>query len=710
MSRISVSVRVRAVIFTALISIFAVSSPPLLSQEAEGGEETTEETSAESSTLFESTIVGDVDPSAAVTVEDLTVPVDQLELLVKPLTLEELQTEAAAWLLILKEKVQTISAEEVAIKRENRAVEEEAAAVKSVKEAIEKIVEAEASLTESNPGTPEHEQATGELEEAKEALQEAELNVEQAIKIVKELEEDKELQELIREGEVEEEITLDRQILEEAKKERDKLTAGSAAYDGATEKIDALDKALSELEIAEEELEGAVPDSPEFQELSETVTKARAAISQATKAVLDADLAPQISEENNESSVESDQSESVLENIDKILKRIEKDIEAEAKGETEGSGDSVEQLTQAIEELEELERAQADLKNQLVVDVTGLQGEQAAIVDRFSVILDELDKKGGDTASYRRYVDAVSSIELDVTDTEGLGVRLVSWLKSEEGGVRWGINILRFIGILLASIVASYILSILANRFLKQVNTSALFREFLVVVVKRGTVVVGFLLALTSLGISLGPILALVGGASFVLAFALQSNLGNFASGLMLLITKPFDVGDEVEVCGYWSIVDSITLASTRIKNFNGDIITLPNNSVWGGDIVNHTHDKRRRLSFTIHVKFSQDVDQIKDLWLQIAGSHPDVLENPPPSSFPWNSHYNYYLSFSLKAWSPTDIYWSVYIDLLKALQKGLAEADIDLVAPRQDIHLQQAEQALQQFQLQSTEGNDLPE
>lgn len=77
---------------------------------------------------------------------------------------------------------------------------------------------------------------------------------------------------------------------------------------------------------------------------------------------------------------------------------------------------------------------------------------------------------------------------------------------------------------------------------------SELFRDFTVITIKRGVLVLGALLALASLGVSLGPVLALVGGASFVLAFALQSNLGNFASGLMLLVSKPFDVGDEVRV------------------------------------------------------------------------------------------------------------------------------------------------------------------
>jgi small conductance mechanosensitive channel len=211
-------------------------------------------------------------------------------------------------------------------------------------------------------------------------------------------------------------------------------------------------------------------------------------------------------------------------------------------------------------------------------------------------------------------------------------------------------------------------------------------------VVKRSVLLVGGLLALASIGVNLGPILAVVGGASFVLAFALQSNLGNFASGLMLLINKPFDVGDEVKVAGYWSFVDSISLASTKLKDFNGNIVTVLNNTVWGGDIINYTHADIRRIELSIKIKFQQDVDQIQKMWSDITSVHPKVLKDPGPTIFPWSASYDYHIGVGLKAWSKTDDYWDVYVDLLKALQKRLAEEGIELVAaPVHEIKLNEA-------------------
>ncbi|NEZ63840.1 small-conductance mechanosensitive channel [Leptolyngbyaceae cyanobacterium CCMR0082] len=713
-------VRIHAVIATGIIAIFSVSGFPAFSQEADGETESTEEQSI----LVESTIVGDVDPATAITVEDLTIPIDQLELFLKPLTLEELQVEAAAWFLILKDKVQEISQTEIAIKRQNEAIASQEEAAQAVTEAEAALAEAEAALAEASPGTSEYEKATEQLETAKQSLQEANQAVEKAVETGDDLEENEALRETLEEAESEEEIATARQILEEARNERDDLTAGSAAYDVATERIDALDQALIDLESAEEALEEAVPGSPEHQELTEAVESARAAVMEAAEAISEAGLAPE--EAAEEGAIQSEEAESALEKIAADIESAEEqadgdNVETEAPSviEVQAGGDidaadaaenSGEQLEGVAEELEAVADAESDLKNQLVVNVTALQGEQTGLVDRFTVVLDALDQKGGDTTSYRKYIDAVSGIELDITDTEGLGVRLVSWLRSEEGGLRWGLNLAKFVGILLASVIVSRLLARVIDRVLTRIGgTSNLFRDFAVMVVQRGVLVTGALLALASLGVSLGPILALVGGASFVLAFALQSNLGNFASGLMLLVNKPFDVGDEVKVAGYWAYVDSISLASTKLKAFNGSVVTLPNNTVWGGDIINFTHSDIRKQMIYIYVKFTQDLDKIYQMWIELAASHPQVLEDPAPGWFPWNGHYDYHICVGLSAWTKTDVYWTVYIELLKELQIRLDKMGIELAAPVQEIKFGQSAADTMATQLSSAVASQLP-
>jgi len=689
-------VSLKVLVVTTVLSLFSTTSYPALSQEA--GDDSSEE---ESVLTIESTIATDIDPSKATTVEDLKIPADQLDLLIKPMTLEELQVEAAAWFLILKDQVQEISLAELVIKRENQLIEAQDESVRALTEANESLEEAEKNLAELTPGTEEYEQATQALENAKQNLRDAETAVEEAVDLKEDLEQDDLTKEALEDAGNVGEIATARNILEEAKASRDELTAGSEAYDSATEQIDGLETALLDFEKAEEDASAAIPESPEFQELSVVVDRARASVVQAARAISSAGLSTTELEEDKPE-------EDTLENIQSELDTAAEDLETTADPDSpnsepiddsspdETSEDATDatttntsnQLEEAAEQLQEDADAETEAKNQLVVKVTELQVDRAGIVERLNTVLNALESKGGDATSYRKYISAVTAVDIDVTDTEGLGVRLVSWLKSEEGGILWGIKLGVFFAILAASFVIARILAYVTKFTLTRFsNTSSLFRDFFVVVVERGVVVGGFLVALMSLGVSLGPIFALVGGLSFVLAFALQSNLGNFASGMMLLVTKPFDVGDEVKIAGYWSYVDSITLASTIIKDFNGNLITLPNNMVWSGEIINFTHNpEKRRLSFSIKVSFNQDIDEVKELWFDIAKSHPQVLETPPPTIFAWGAQFDTHLPLSLKAWCRTDLYWSVYTELLKTLQKRLAESGIQLLSPVQTI------------------------
>jgi len=314
--------------------------------------------------------------------------------------------------------------------------------------------------------------------------------------------------------------------------------------------------------------------------------------------------------------------------------------------------------------------------------VTELQFEAEEIVERFNLVLEELEKKGGETEQYQTYINAVSGLEIDVTDTEGLRVRLVEWLTSEKGGWRWGINIAKFVAIMAASIYISKILNRLASKALSQIGASGLLRQFITTTIERGGLVLGLMLALTALEvISLGQVFALLGGISFVLAFALQSNLGNFASGLMIMLTKPFDVGDEVKVSDLWGWVDSISLANTKIKGFTGEVITVPNNTIWDSIIENLTASEIRGGSMYFRLPFKENIRKVEQILLDIAKSHPLILEEPGPGTFPWQ-YEEYYISIGLSFKTKTPDFWEVWSDLLRMIQERFEQEGIEIALP----------------------------
>lgn len=329
-------------------------------------------------------------------------------------------------------------------------------------------------------------------------------------------------------------------------------------------------------------------------------------------------------------------------------------------------------------------------REQEVVASTELKVDQDNLISRLNAVLNALDDKGGDTTTYRQYMGAVSGLDFDITDAEGLGLRFTTWLQSEEGGIRWGINILKIGGILIIALIVAPRAGKLTDKLLIPVeNISTLFRGFIVNMTKRVVWVIAVGLSLTSVGVSLGPILALLGGLSFILAFALQSNLGNFASGLMLLLYKPFDVNDEVEIAGHWAVIKKITLANTVMQVWNeGRVISVPNSTVWGSTIINHTpKDGVRKICEKICVNLNEDLVVVKEIIEQVLADHSLVLkDNFWAGSYAWQVKEvaDVYYVARCKA----EHYWTVYEDLVLQIHSRLRAAGIAFSVPEYRVSM----------------------
>ena len=625
-------------------------------------------------------------PKAAITTKQPDIPVDELRLLVKPLTSEELQNEAAAWQLLLKNKVKEISNAEIAVKRQNRSIGKQQEAAGALDQAKQALEEAEKAQKNAAPGSPEYEETTKKLEEAKQKLKTAQEAIQEVTETKKELKDDKTLNNALKQAEKTGELEQAKKTLDEAKKERENLSIGSFSYNSATQKIETLEQAIKAFEDAQEQQKGANPNSAEYKQATQKIEKATKKLKEAREAIKGSVTTGKGATE--QSTKKLDEAASALQNT---TIKAEVDTKIAGSSEVVKGEDSLnkkgQQLQKTADKLEQNAKGESALKNQLVATVTELQAARTAIVDRFNVILDELDRKGGDTKSYRSYIEAISKIEVDVKDTEGLSVRLFSWSKSKEGGLRWAMNIGKFVSIVLASVIVAQIFGLIISQILKLSRTSRLLRKFIVLSVKRGGIVVGILLALTALEVSLGPVLAVLGGASFVLAFALQSNLGNFASGLMLMVYKPFDVGDEVEVAGMLGLVDSISLANTRLKNLNSDLVTIPNNTVWNSNIINYTHDQIRRIKISIRSNYSNNIPEVRKLLVEIAKSHASVLETPAPSTSGIEL-LDSYVQINLRVWIKTSVdFWTTRAELGEMIHGEFEKAGIS-IAPSQDIRL----------------------
>jgi small conductance mechanosensitive channel len=222
-------------------------------------------------------------------------------------------------------------------------------------------------------------------------------------------------------------------------------------------------------------------------------------------------------------------------------------------------------------------------------------------------------------------------------------------------------------------------------------DQSALLTTFINNIIRRIVLFIGLITALSAIGVNVGALLALVGGSAFILGFALQDTLGNFAAGLMLLIYRPFDVGDAVDVGGVSGKVDKVSLVSTIIRTPDNKVVLVPNKQVWGQVITNSTASEERRVDMIFGIGYSDDADKAKEILERILAEHELVLDEPEPT-VQLNELGASSVNFICRPWTKTGDYWTVYWDVTKQVKKEFDAKGISFPFPQQEVHLHRVE------------------
>jgi small conductance mechanosensitive channel len=390
----------------------------------------------------------------------------------------------------------------------------------------------------------------------------------------------------------------------------------------------------------------------------------------------------------------------MLERIDELVDSAANTSAENAARELRDDSRTIEEKAQALDRAAEAVAREAESgKEQKLTQLeqlTLLDQDRTALVDRLRAVLDELalktDQSDADTLAkitdFRLYAKAVSGIKLDVEDTTSAWIVIKGWLLSDEGGKRVAFNIIKFLAIIVAAWIISRILSSLVRHALTRIaSTSRLLENFLVKSVRWIVMAVGLIMALAALEVTIGPLLAVVGAAGFVIAFALQDSLSNFASGLMILFFRPFDEGDVVDAGGISGKVQSMNLVSTTILTFDNKRMVVPNNKIWNDVITNATGVRERRVDMEFGIGYDDDIDKAHDILRDIITSHPKVLEQPEPV-IRMHTLADSSVNFIARPWAKTADYWDVYWDVTKAVKQRFDKEGIGIPFPQRDVHL----------------------
>lgn len=189
------------------------------------------------------------------------------------------------------------------------------------------------------------------------------------------------------------------------------------------------------------------------------------------------------------------------------------------------------------------------------------------------------------------------------------------------------------------------------------------------------------------IGIETTSIIAVLGAASLAIGLAFQGTLSNFASGIMLLTLRPFRVGDYIEAAGFGGTVEGIHIFNTQIVTPDHKVAIIPNSLLFNGSILNYSIKPTRRIDLTFSIGYSQDIENAKDLLIQLVSAHPLVLQEPAPL-VAVSAHTPHALSLLVRIWVRSEDYWTVHYNLLESVKNLFEQANIPVPYPQIDLSM----------------------
>ncbi len=195
------------------------------------------------------------------------------------------------------------------------------------------------------------------------------------------------------------------------------------------------------------------------------------------------------------------------------------------------------------------------------------------------------------------------------------------------------------------------------------------------------------LAALSQLGVETTSFIAVIGAAGLAVGLALQGTLQNFAAGLLIILFKPFRVGDIVEAGGIIGTIHSISMFNTIFKSFDNKTIIVPNSPLMNGNVTNYTTEGKRRVDLKFGVSYDSDIKKVKDILKGIIDKHPAVHKDPEPF-IRLGELADHSLNFNVRVWANTDDYWGVFFDITEQAKEEFDKNGISIPFPQMDVHL----------------------
>ncbi len=254
-------------------------------------------------------------------------------------------------------------------------------------------------------------------------------------------------------------------------------------------------------------------------------------------------------------------------------------------------------------------------------------------------------------------------------------------------GVDYGLRVLAALAIFFIGKWVALILTNLIGRAMTKARIELTLVNFVKNVCYVGLIVFVAIAALSALGIQTAQFIAVIGAAGLAVGLALQGSLANFASGVLLIMFKPFKVGDFVELAGTKGTVQAVHIFNTVLNTLDNIRVTIPNAQVTGGSILNYTVNGTRRVDLVFGVSYGDDINKAKKVIEGVLADDARILKEPAPTvavlALADSS-----VNFAVRPWvKPTD-YWGVYFDVTAKVKLALESNGLTIPFPQRDVHM----------------------
>jgi small conductance mechanosensitive channel len=285
--------------------------------------------------------------------------------------------------------------------------------------------------------------------------------------------------------------------------------------------------------------------------------------------------------------------------------------------------------------------------------------------------------------------ETVTEEVMDVTEMIPTSIDEVNqiWVQAQDLVAAWGLKVIAAVAIFIIGRWVAKAVRSGVRRMLTKADVDPIIIGFVGSMTYIALLAFVVIAALGQLGIQTTSFIAILGAAGLAVGLALQGSLANFAAGFLMIIFRPFKVGDFIEGAGVAGVVEAIHIFTTTLKTGDNKLIIIPNAKLSGDNITNYSAQETRRVDMTVGVSYDADLSVVRDVLNDIIGKEERVLTDPAPlvavAELADNS-----VNFVVRVWTKTGDYWGVKFDMTETIKNRFDAEGIGIPYPQRDIHI----------------------